>query len=532
MSAFVKRKLASVWKAAQVELQGEYSTKRVQDLFTFVNEASSFRVLLAQLLTPLPCLGITAIVDLLPLRPVEDDVNSNHLFFIRAFIAFWLANTTTYNQFKHIVPQLPLSNTRIASFGAIVAAITVVVMYGLTLVVGFPLPFSIITMSPLWLSLFMMPMVPWMIKSRMDPTTWPLVTTSLKVMICQEIMVVVYPTYFYAFTTIPDSGKTYFALLLPLLKLIFRNAMAKTVGYLSDEVPEGVILNVEVVSALFVAYCMQNTPSLTTMAALMAIDALQISASLYDIGVITGRMEALRKRTKQNKSTDIRTGRCNSELKIAHEIFSRCTSSQKASGEMKPSPCHSSIRKLSSAVHPFEREGQTTSIVPVQADPVRKSRSGPQDSDVSSARDTRLELQYVQELKRVLYITEFVVLLNYVEVIIPLIFSAYLLMMYHLPNRAYYKQIDGMDKAQLWYTLSNVLLYAGLQLVSLLVLNLVLWYKMRLSGFRQLSFVLERQCSPVQNKLILWVFYNVQTALQHFGFDFAFTFAWLRSHTS
>ncbi|KAG1703374.1 hypothetical protein DVH05_008282 [Phytophthora capsici] len=90
-------------------------------------------------------------------------------------------------------------------------------------------------------------------------------------------------------------------------------------------------------------------------------------------------------------------------------------------------------------------------------------------------------------------------------------------MMYHLPNRAYYKQIDGMDKTQLWETLSNVLLYAGLQLLSLLALNLVLWHKMRLSGFRQLSFVLERQCSPVQNKLILWVFYNVQTALQHFG---------------
>ncbi|KAG1703373.1 hypothetical protein DVH05_008281 [Phytophthora capsici] len=503
---------------------------------------TTLRVLVPQLLTPLPCLGITAVVDLLPLRPVEYDVNSNKLFFIRAFIAFWLANTTTYNQFKHIVPQLPLSNMRIATFGAIVAAITVIVMYGVTLVVGFPLPFSIITMSPLWLSLFMMPMVPWMIKSRTVPTLWPLVTTSVKVMICQEIMVVVYPTYFYVFTTIPDSGKTYFALLLPLLKLVFRNAMAKTVGYLSDEVPEGVILNVEVVSALFVAYCMQNTPSMTTMAVLMTLDALQISASLYDIGVIIGRMEALRKKRKRDKSTDTRTRRSSSELKLAHEIFTRCTSSRRASGEMKPSSRHTcnSVKKYSSAVHPFEQE---TSIVPAQHG---EPGSGPQKNDVSCAKDTKLELQYVQELKRVLYITEFVVLLNYVEVIIPLIFctsihasftckyaqcnlrraacvslllnaAAYLLMMYHLPNRAYYKQIDGMDKTQLWETLSNVLLYAGLQLLSLLALNLVLWHKMRLSGFRQLSFVLERQCSPVQNKLILWVFYNVQTALQHFG---------------
>ncbi|POM70427.1 LOW QUALITY PROTEIN: Hypothetical protein PHPALM_13138 [Phytophthora palmivora] len=243
MFAFVKSKFAAVWKAAQVELQGEYSSQRVHDVFKYINEASSLHVFLVQLLTPLPCLAITALVDLLPLRSVADGINSNKLFFVRAFTSFWLANTTTYNQFKHIVPQLPLSNTKIAGYGAVVAAITVSAMYGLTLAVGFPLPFSIITMSPIWLTLFVLPMAPWMVKSRKDSTAWPLVVTSLKVMVCQEVLVVVYPTYFYIFTTIPYRGKTYFALLLPLLKLVFRNAMAKTVGYLSDEVPEGVILN-------------------------------------------------------------------------------------------------------------------------------------------------------------------------------------------------------------------------------------------------------------------------------------------------
>ncbi|KUF86827.1 hypothetical protein AM588_10001261 [Phytophthora nicotianae] len=240
MPAFCKHHLSTVWKAAQVELQGEYSIYRVQDLFTYINTASSARVFLAQLLTPLPCLAITAIVDLLPLRPISNNANSNQLFFVRAFASFWLANTTTHNQFKHIVPQLPLSNAKIAIYGAVVAAITVTAMYGLVLIVGFPLPFSIITMSPVWLSLFVLPMALWMVKSRTDPESWPLVVTSLKVMVCQEVLVVVYTTYFYVFTTIPASGKTYFALLLPVLKLVFRNAMAKTVGYLSDEVPEGV----------------------------------------------------------------------------------------------------------------------------------------------------------------------------------------------------------------------------------------------------------------------------------------------------
>ncbi|KAG4050393.1 hypothetical protein PC123_g14366 [Phytophthora cactorum] len=520
MPAFCKPQLTAVWKAAQVELQGEYSTQRVQDLFTYINQASNFRVFLAQLLTPLPCLLITAIVDLLPLRPIANNAEANQLFFVRAFASFWLANTTTYNQFKHIVPQLPLSNAKIAAYGAVVAAITVGVMYGLVLIVGFPLPFSIITMSPVWLSLFVLPMMPWMIKSRTDPTSWPLVLTSLKVMVCQEVLVVVYPTYFYAFTTIPASGKTYFALLLPVLKLVFRNAMAKTVGYLSDEVPEGVILNVEVVSALFAAYCMQNTPSVKTTIMLMIVDVLQMSASLYDIETIIQRMKTLRKQIKHKPTTERHTRRINSEFNLAQDFFSQQTNSRKPT-EI-PSSIPKFVKKLSSAVQPVEPPDNLDQAASISLSPPH----------ITPTISSSVELRYVKELKRMLYITEFVVLLNYVEVIVPLIFSAYLLMMYHLPNRAYYKQIDGMDKAQLWDTLSSVLLYAGLQLLSLIVLNFVLWHRMRLSGFRQLSFVLERQCSPVQNKLILWVFYNVQTALQHFGFDFEFTFAWLRGHTS
>ncbi|RLN73360.1 hypothetical protein BBJ28_00023608 [Nothophytophthora sp. Chile5] len=89
--------------------------------------------------------------------------------------------------------------------------------------------------------------------------------------------------------------------------------------------------------------------------------------------------------------------------------------------------------------------------------------------------------------------------------------------MYHLPNREYYEHLAHMDDSRLRQTLLNVLLYCSLQLTSLLVLNLVLWHKMRLSAVRQLAFVLEKQWDQVQVKLVFWVFYNVQASLQHFG---------------
>lgn len=80
MLYIVKSKLAVIWKSAQVELHGAYSTQRVQDLTTYSNEMGFVRVFLVQLVTPLPCLAITALVDLLPMQPVHESAEANKLF--------------------------------------------------------------------------------------------------------------------------------------------------------------------------------------------------------------------------------------------------------------------------------------------------------------------------------------------------------------------------------------------------------------------------------------------------------------------
>ncbi|KAK1932324.1 hypothetical protein P3T76_012318 [Phytophthora citrophthora] len=74
-----------------------------------------------------------------------------------------------------------------------------------------------------------------------------------------------------------------------------------------------------------------------------------------------------------------------------------------------------------------------------------------------------------------------------------------------------------MDDEKLRSTIGNVMLYCFLQFVSLVVLFVVLWQKLRISALSQLSFVLERQAEQIQTKLVFWVFYNVQATLEHFG---------------
>lgn len=84
-----------------------------------------------------------------------------------------------------------------------------------------------------------------------------------------------------------------------------------------------------------------------------------------------------------------------------------------------------------------------------------------------------------------------------------------------------------MSDEQLRSTLTNVLLYASMELLSLLTLHAVLRRKFRLPGLAQLAFVLEQQWGGVQMKLIFFVLYNAQPPLQHYGFDYTFQFEWL-----
>jgi hypothetical protein len=86
-----------------------------------------------------------------------------------------------------------------------------------------------------------------------------------------------------------------------------------------------------------------------------------------------------------------------------------------------------------------------------------------------------------------------------------------------LPNRQYYSQLTNLDAAQHQRLIASVAVYAMLELSTLLLLNYVVWRRLRFSLFAQLGFVLETRWRTVQAKLVLWVLYTVQCTLEHYG---------------
>ncbi|KAG2829840.1 hypothetical protein JG687_00016302 [Phytophthora cactorum] len=91
--------------------------------------------------------------------------------------------------------------------------------------------------------------------------------------------------------------------------------------------------------------------------------------------------------------------------------------------------------------------------------------------DVFSPRERRL---FVQRTAQVLFTTEFVILVEYTEVIVPFIICMCTLAMYQLPNRAYYSQVAELDEGGLGSNLGTVVKFGMIELLSLVVFGFII----------------------------------------------------------
>ncbi|KAE9077023.1 hypothetical protein PF010_g23672 [Phytophthora fragariae] len=375
--------------------------------------------------------------------------------------------------------------------------------------------------------------VEWAGKVRETPGAATMLINSGKLWLCQLLLVFTYPPYFYIFTTLSKGGKTAFALLLPIIKIFMKNILARTVTHLRDEMPEVVVFNCDVFNSLFVSYCMQNSPSIWITLEIMAFDVVMMAFSLRDATSSRKYLKSLEQKIAHQRSLSQKLTtlqRVSILLSDGSKPNNTLVSPTTSPTRIAPSPVlvtglvgsnripSTVVVKPKTIENVFAPAHNSSPVTPVQRAPILEQVVGG---------SPRLQSNYIRKVQRLVYAAEFLLLLNYVEVIIPLLFSIYLIGMYHLPNGNYYAQIHRMDQTELVDTLRSVQFYCSLQLVSLLLLFVALQQMLGLSPVHQLAFVLEKQFDGVQIKLVFWVFYNVQASLQHNGYDYKFKFPWL-----
>lgn len=105
------------------------------------------------------------------------------------------------------------------------------------------------------------------------------------------------------------------------------------------------------------------------------------------------------------------------------------------------------------------------------------------------------KLQFVRQALKLFHMTEFLLLIEFTEVVITVIYGslavllpivntdsncyiagAFLVVVFHLPNRIYYAQLEDWDEHQREHKIKNWLAYASLELLSFIALAVIFFF--------------------------------------------------------
>lgn len=562
-------RLTAMWAALQVERQGKYSLERLRQFHDYQSSTSLARAWTVVLLTPLPCLAIVTLIDAIPLQPPSLGLEHSQSFWLRALVMSTIVYLTITVQLRLIVTRLPITSAQILWIPFVVASLVVALTIWASYLVAYPLPFSIAFGSPITCGIFAVCIYAvWGKFLKENREVRGELFNYFTLVMKQVSLLYIYALFSYAFNNLASSiEQTVFALFLPVLKLACKNWINRSLMQVEDFRPEMIIFNVEIFHALNVAFSMQNAASKHTIVVLMVADCFHACTSLRRFTRLAESWTANLRVPSQSsiassslavgsaaikpwkrRVSPLRDSRCvDTSPQLLRIVLSaleadRSLSNSKALVHSGPKLHHPSA-SLGPELPLSRWTGSKESVPKQKADKATKSPSIPiPPSTVSDAllpgtiAEPEVQQTEVKDKKRVqdalqlLHMTEFFVLVEYTEVMIPVLYCLYLLAMRHLPNRVYYAQLKNVDDTKLKQNIGNIMLYGLLELVSFLLLSWFLGRKLKISSIHQLAFVLERQWSMVQSKLILWVVLTVQSSLEHFGADYSFQFKWLHQH--
>ena len=251
------------WQASQVELQGVYSTQRLQDFALYHRTASWRRVALACAFTPVPCILCVALIDLVELEPPSAGARNSPKLWLRVFTSAFIMTLSTLEHFRRHIAGIQLALRAMVWLALVVTLVTVALTIVLALLIGFPMPFGLVLGTFPWFATLMtgLAVAQW----HQLRTNRRLLWNGLRYMAvcsCQIAITLVYPLYNYVFARLTSSQQTAFVFLLPVLKITAKNWIARALHDSDDGKPEAVVFNIEIFHALYVAFCMGSATKL------------------------------------------------------------------------------------------------------------------------------------------------------------------------------------------------------------------------------------------------------------------------------
>jgi|UniRef100_K3X7Q3 hypothetical protein len=271
----------------------------------------------------------------------------------------------------------------------------------------------------------------------------------------QMTLTTIYPIYSALFLWFSSEQQTLFLVTLPVLKLVMKNLMARTFRGpdMEDALPEITVFTVEIFNALYVSMCLQlATSAVLSMIIVVSVDTAQ---SLIAIRGVLVRSD----------------GTILQELFSSKRVYSRQTSRGSVNGELLPLPEYPASVTLGDARVPMapvttgssSHQLPLNSVLPIEM--LQTQGSTPPQQDASSKRErARIE----QHVTHMLFNCEYLVLVEYIECVIPMLYAVYTALLFHLPNGAFYPHIASLTPTTLRTAMGHLSAYIALEISTLL----------------------------------------------------------------
>lgn len=327
---------------------------------------------------------------------------------------------------------------------------------------------------------------------------------------------VINPVYNAVFQAVPQHSRPVLVLLLPVLKAALKNAIARLIDNHDDYLPETAAFTVELFNAIYLVTCMQQGGTIATALLVIGLDlasstlllrSVHKNSNLMDKYFVAGAgSKTFLVSSKRNYFTALTLDllRRPEELINAVEIKDiRGRSSNSHSISLRGLAILSSFESI--------RRSQTftfTASSPISVEQ-RTAEFPPADQQNKA--------MLVRQTLQMLFFWEYIVLVEYVECAIPLMYAIYMSVAIHSPNAEYHLNTKGLTHSGPTGTMGNVILYSALEFLSFGLLNVILTRKFSFSPLFQLAFVLENQKTLLQAKMLTFLLFMFQFTLDHFG---------------
>ncbi|EGZ10561.1 hypothetical protein PHYSODRAFT_519377 [Phytophthora sojae] len=417
------------------------------------------------------------------------------------------------------ITGLTVKPRHIAVVSILSAMASVGTLYAVALTTVFPVPFMMLLASPPSIVVFGACFVYfWGTQVQQDPSIEVDMKREQAVSRCQVALTFVYPLYIAGFMSLSGVYQTMSVAVLPLIKLVARNWVAHALKDHNDLKPQAVTFIVEVFSALYVSNALSSSSSWMGTAMIMTLDAVVVVQSTRDIMEVLSDVKLLMAKNPQTHPVakenfvHIAVRLMAIEADKLPQTLNRLGEVPKRSRTSQPQP----VRIGSSKVHASAAVYSSTTAT--------SQTTGDSLENIFSKEKRAL---FIHRIATVLFITEFIILAEYVELMLPVAYGLHHFVLYHLPNCAYYPALAILSSAGFSESNSRMVVYCFLEFISLMMVILLLRRVLGFSTLCQLAFVLKMQAGIIQTQLISLLLYIMQLSLAHIGADFTFRFAWL-----